>query len=114
MPVGAGDAPLRPAHVALLAAVLTGCSETSETSETSEEGTRASTSTTPDASGKSTDQSTDAAERGGTIGASGTACELPVAFDIAKNWKAEAVDARAVSDRAREANPSQYIAPSRR
>lgn len=59
MPVGAGDAPLRPAHVALLAAVLTGCSETSETSETSEEGTRASTSTTPDASGKSTDQSTD-------------------------------------------------------
>jgi len=45
-------------------------------------------------------QPPDAAERGGTIGASGTACELPVAFDIAKYWKAEAVDARAVSDKA--------------
>jgi hypothetical protein len=100
MPVGAGNAQLRLAHVALLAAVLTGCSETSETSETPEEGTRASTSATADASGRSTDKSSDVAERGGTVGASGSACELPVTFAIAKNWKAEAVDAGAASDKA--------------
>ncbi|MFF7751513.1 lipoprotein [Streptomyces sp. NPDC007971] len=30
---------------------------------------------------------------GGTIGASGSACELPVSFDIAKDWKAKGIDA---------------------
>ncbi|MFF7468513.1 lipoprotein [Streptomyces sp. NPDC008092] len=33
-----------------------------------------------------------AAQRGGSVGAAGSACELPVVFDIAKGWKAEAVD----------------------
>lgn len=38
-----------------------------------------------------TASATAAAERGGTVGAAGSACELPVTFDTARNWKAEAV-----------------------
>ncbi|MFD9389253.1 lipoprotein [Streptomyces sp. NPDC060000] len=33
------------------------------------------------------------AQRGGSVGASGSACELPVTFDVAEFWKAKAVDA---------------------
>lgn len=33
------------------------------------------------------------AARGGSIGAAGSACELPVTFDIAEFWEAEGVDA---------------------
>ncbi|MFG2281543.1 lipoprotein [Streptomyces asoensis] len=33
------------------------------------------------------------ARRGGSVGASGSACELPVTFDTAEFWKAKAVDA---------------------
>ncbi|MFI1069259.1 lipoprotein [Streptomyces puniciscabiei] len=32
---------------------------------------------------------------GGSIGAAGSACELPVRFDLAEHWKAEAIDAEA-------------------
>ncbi|MFI1293914.1 lipoprotein [Streptomyces sp. NPDC020792] len=35
---------------------------------------------------------------GGTIGARGSVCELPVTFDIAEDWKAEAVDPAAAGD----------------
>ncbi|MFF4585420.1 lipoprotein [Streptomyces sp. NPDC001388] len=38
------------------------------------------------------------ARRGGTVGAAGSACELPVTFDIAESWKAKAVDAGAADD----------------
>ncbi|MCX5053891.1 MULTISPECIES: lipoprotein [unclassified Streptomyces] len=87
MPVGAGNTRLRLVHAALLAGVLTGCAETSGG------GTRASTPATADSSGPGAK----AAERGTTIGAPGSACELPVTFDIARNWKAKAVDAEAAS-----------------
>jgi hypothetical protein len=36
-----------------------------------------------------------AAASGGTIGAAGSACELPVSFSVAKDWKAKAVDGEA-------------------
>ncbi|WP_405865051.1 lipoprotein [Streptomyces sp. NBC_00005] len=90
MLVGAGNARLRLAQVALLAGVLTGCTQASD------EGAGSSASATADSSGKGTE----VAERGGTIGASGSACELPVTFDIAKDWTAEAVDAGAAKDKA--------------
>ncbi|MER5194152.1 lipoprotein [Streptomyces sp. NPDC002755] len=45
------------------------------------------------ASGASATKDAKVARRGGSIGASGSACELPVGFDIAEFWKAEAVDA---------------------
>ncbi|AVV47704.1 hypothetical protein C6376_25960 [Streptomyces sp. P3] len=47
----------------------------------------------PDAaSGASAKGSAKVAKRGGSVGAAGSACELPVAFDIAEFWKAKAVD----------------------
>lgn len=44
------------------------------------------------ASGASAKGSAKVAKRGGSVGAAGSACELPVAFDIAEFWKAKAVD----------------------
>ncbi|WP_460072092.1 lipoprotein [Streptomyces sp. YKOK-I1] len=35
------------------------------------------------------------ARRGASVGAAGSACELPVTFDVAKSWKPKAVDAEA-------------------
>ena len=86
MLVGAGKTWLRMAHVALLAGVLTGCSEAAE-------GDDSKASARPSATAETTGADDPAATSGGTIGAAGSACELPVTFDIAKSWKAEAVEA---------------------
>ncbi|MFJ9009496.1 lipoprotein [Streptomyces canus] len=87
MLVGAGNTWLRMAHVALLVGVLTGCSEAAE-------GDDSKASTRPSATAETSGPNdTAAAISGGTIGAAGSACELPVTFDIAKSWKAEAVEA---------------------
>ncbi|MFJ8487213.1 lipoprotein [Streptomyces sp. NPDC094038] len=61
----------------LFVALLAGCGATPRAVEVTESG---------HASGA-------AAQRGGSIGAAGSACELPVVFDIARGWQAEAVDA---------------------
>ncbi|GGQ79048.1 lipoprotein [Streptomyces asoensis] len=45
------------------------------------------------ASGASAGTAAKVARRGGSVGASGSACELPVTFDTAEFWKAKAVDA---------------------
>ncbi|MEU9324645.1 lipoprotein [Streptomyces canus] len=87
MLVGAGNTWLRMAHVALLAGVLTGCSEAAEGDDSRASARPSATSET------SGPDDTAAATSGGTIGAAGSACELPVTFDIAKSWKAEAVEA---------------------
>ncbi|MDT0478882.1 MULTISPECIES: lipoprotein [Streptomyces] len=87
MLVGAGNTWLRMAHVALLAGVLTGCSEAAEGDDSKASARPSATAETPGPDG------TAAATSGGTIGAAGSACELPVTFDIAKSWKAEAVEA---------------------
>ncbi|MFJ8196717.1 lipoprotein [Streptomyces sp. NPDC096152] len=71
----------------VLGGALTGCSGAAEKS--TRQTARASATTAPGAHG------TAAAASGGTIGAPGTACELPVTFDIAEDWKAEAVDSGA-------------------
>ncbi|MFJ1807162.1 MULTISPECIES: lipoprotein [unclassified Streptomyces] len=65
---------------ALLSGLMTGC---------------AAEGAGPDAaSGASARTTAKVAQRGGSIGAPGSACELPVTFDIAEFWKAEAVDAQ--------------------
>ncbi|MEU0206240.1 lipoprotein [Streptomyces canus] len=86
MLVGAGNTWLRMAHVALLAGVLTGCSEAAQ-------GDDSKASARPSATAETSGPHDTAATSGGTIGAAGSACELPVTFDIAKSWKAEAVEA---------------------
>ncbi|MGW1272490.1 lipoprotein [Streptomyces sp. NPDC002491] len=50
------------------------------------------------ASGTSAKGSAKVAKRGGSVGAAGSACELPVAFDTAEFWKAKAVDGDASGD----------------
>ncbi|WP_155056334.1 lipoprotein [Streptomyces blattellae] len=80
MQVRAGFAGRGAVHAALLAGVLTGCSEAAPKAAGDQKAT--ATASTEAA----------VAVKGGTIGATGSACELPVTFDIATDWKAEAVD----------------------
>ncbi|RZB19108.1 hypothetical protein StrepF001_09380 [Streptomyces sp. F001] len=84
MQVGAGNAWRGLVHVALVAGLLAGCAD-------GEDEAPASTSASADAAGGNGD----VARSGGTIGAEGSACELPVTFDIAEDWAAESVDAAA-------------------
>ncbi|MGW2958610.1 lipoprotein [Streptomyces sp. NPDC001220] len=62
--------------LALLAGLLTGCGVSARATDVTVSG---------QASGG-------AARSGGTVGAAGSACALPVTFDIARGWRAEAVD----------------------
>ncbi|MFE0516243.1 lipoprotein [Streptomyces sp. NPDC058964] len=68
------------APVLLLAGMLTGCAQSPDDD-----------SKTP-ATAHATGAGGSAARSGGTLGAAGSACELPVTFDIARDWKAKAVD----------------------
>ncbi|NBM17120.1 lipoprotein [Streptomyces sp. GC420] len=73
------------AGTAALIGVLTACSSSSETgADPKPSGTKGTS-----AAAEATDT---AAARGGSIGGSGSPCELPVTFGLAKSWKAEAVD----------------------
>lgn len=83
MRVGTGRIRRGVAGAALLGAVLTGCSGGS--GEEPADG-RASASAEVSGSGPG------AARSGGSVGAAGSACELPVTFDIAASWKPKAVD----------------------
>ncbi|MGI5372870.1 lipoprotein [Streptomyces sp. CA-251387] len=85
MLVGAGQVRRRLAQVALLAGMLTGCAGAAEG--------EAKPSASASASAGAASDSDTAVKTGGTIGAAGSACELPVTFDIAEYWEAEAVDA---------------------
>ncbi|MCS0602651.1 lipoprotein [Streptomyces sp. LP11] len=73
----------------LLAAVLGGCAKAAD-----DDGRRAS-SASPDAKAEGSGGTT--AARGGTVGARGSACELPVGFDVARGWQPKAIDAGAAS-----------------
>lgn len=86
MRVGAGSAGRRVAQVALLVGVLAGCSGTAEEGDSEK-------SPSPSASARTSGAGGTSASSGGAIGAAGSACELPVTFDTARNWKAEAVEA---------------------
>ncbi|MFJ1967693.1 lipoprotein [Streptomyces sp. NPDC087903] len=94
MLLGVGKPWRRMAHVALLAGVLAGCAEAAD-----EDG-KAQAKTSAGASAAASGDDRTVARSGGTIGAEGSACELPVTFDIAKEWKAEAVESGTASDSA--------------
>ncbi|MFJ4468117.1 lipoprotein [Streptomyces sp. NPDC089424] len=71
--------------MALVAGLLTGCGAAGDSEQSS--------GTSADGAGQRADKG-DAGERvasGGTIGAEGSPCELPVTFDIAAQWTAESV-----------------------
>ncbi|MFC8229998.1 lipoprotein [Streptomyces sp. NPDC057287] len=73
----------------LTTAVLAGCSSAGDTdTDTGKNGDRA-----PAKAAEST-----AAEKGATLGGAGSACELPVTFDLAADWKPEAVTVEPGSD----------------
>lgn len=86
MRVRVGKAGRAMAHAAVVAMVLTGCSETAEP-DAGESGGASAGAT---ANGKPAGVGS-----GGSIGAAGSACELPVRFDIAESWEPEAIDAAA-------------------
>ncbi|GAA3865297.1 hypothetical protein GCM10023084_18000 [Streptomyces lacrimifluminis] len=85
MVVGAGNGRHGSVQVTLLVAALAalaGCSEAPDGGA----GPKASASASATAAGTGV-------SGGGSIGAAGSACELPVTFDIAEDWTAEAVEA---------------------
>lgn len=84
MQVRVGSVRGRVVQAVVLAAVLGGCSQ-------SPDGEAKATGS-PSAAGSAGAESAVAA-RGGTVGAAGSACELPVSFDIAKSWKPKWIDA---------------------
>lgn len=68
------------AVAALLTGVATGCGDAEQD---------------PGVSKAAATATAEVAARGGSIGAAGSACELPVTFDIAEFWEAKAVDSAA-------------------
>ncbi|MGW5640641.1 lipoprotein, partial [Streptomyces sp. NPDC003832] len=83
----------RAAVAAVLIALVSGCSGGSD-------GGDAKASAGAD----TRDKESSVARSGGSVGAKGSACELPVTFDFAEDWEAEAVDAAVdgESERAQE------------
>ncbi|MFC4501633.1 MULTISPECIES: lipoprotein [Streptomyces] len=96
MRIGVGNAGRGLTLAALLTGLVTGCS----TGDGESDGVAAKGSNGSKGSKGSTEATATAqvAERGATVGAAGSACELPVTFDTAKSWKAKAVDAGEASE----------------
>ncbi|QIJ60880.1 lipoprotein [Streptomyces sp. JB150] len=86
MRVGVGRAGRAVAGAALAAVALTGCAQAAGPGAGESAGASA---------GAPADGERAAAESGGRVGAAGSACELPVSFDIAERWEPEAIDAAA-------------------
>ncbi|MBL1084338.1 hypothetical protein JK359_20595 [Streptomyces actinomycinicus] len=76
-----------------LAAVLGGCAQSAKS-----DGSRPPKSSA--GAGDTGAEAKDTAAAGGTIGPAGSACELPVSFDVAKRWKAKSIDAGKELDKA--------------
>ncbi|MEU3416567.1 lipoprotein [Streptomyces sp. NPDC006658] len=89
MQVRVGTVGGRVAVATAVAVMLGGCAGTADDEKKS---TGASASAKGTAVGETGTKAT-AAARGGTLGPAGSACELPVSFDIAKGWKPKSVDA---------------------
>ncbi|MCX4767163.1 lipoprotein [Streptomyces sp. NBC_01275] len=90
MRIGVGNVGQGLTSAVLLTGLLTGCAADGGGSDASPKGKTKATATAS-AGAK-------VAQRGGSVGASGSACELPVTFDVAEFWKAEAVDAQEADD----------------
>ncbi|MFF5158519.1 lipoprotein [Streptomyces sp. NPDC000348] len=82
MPVGVGNAGRRPVGAAVLAVLLAGCAQSGGTS-----GQDGRAKPPPASASAST-----SASEGGSVGAEGSACALPVSFGLAARWEAEAVE----------------------
>ncbi|MFJ9738410.1 lipoprotein [Streptomyces sp. NPDC101166] len=87
MRFGVGNGLRGLAVVAVLTGLTTGCGEEGKDSAGSEVSAGASAAAKSPAAGPA------AAVSGASVGADGSACELPVTFDTAKAWKAKAVSA---------------------
>ncbi|MFH9399516.1 lipoprotein [Streptomyces sp. NPDC017638] len=89
MQVRVGTVGGRVAVATAVAVMLGGCAGTADDEK---KATGASARVKGAAAGETGTKAT-AAARGGTLGPAGSACELPVSFDIAKGWKPKSVDA---------------------
>jgi hypothetical protein len=76
------------AQLALLAGVLTGCAEPAEVGD----GKPSASAGGPAEERSGSGSSKDAVRSGGSVGAAGSACELPVTFETAEKWRPEAVE----------------------
>ncbi|WP_053711380.1 lipoprotein [Streptomyces sp. NRRL B-3648] len=83
MQVRVGTVGGRVVAAAALAALLGGCAGSADS-----DGKKAAGGAAGGAGAKSP-----AVARGGTVGAAGSACELPVSFALARHWKPKSVDA---------------------
>jgi hypothetical protein len=81
------------AQLALLAGVLTGCSDSA--GEGAEKPSASAGRPADAGSEAGAGSSEDAVESGGSVGAAGSACELPVTFETAEKWRPEAVETAA-------------------
>ncbi|UUU33395.1 lipoprotein [Streptomyces sp. CA-210063] len=80
------------AQMALLAGVLTGCSEAAD-GDDAKASAGATKPATAEAAAEAMAQAPEGTvESGGSVGAAGSACELPVTFDTAEKWQPEAVE----------------------
>lgn len=77
-----------PALLALLAGVLTGCAESTEAGD----GKPSASAGGPAEERSGAGSSKDTVRSGGSVGAAGSACELPVTFETAEKWRPEAVE----------------------
>jgi hypothetical protein len=78
----------------LAAVVLTGCSSESDGGGAADEPTAvgsAEAGADKTADGTADKAADKAAAKGGTVGGSGSACTLPISFDLAADWKPKAV-----------------------
>jgi hypothetical protein len=76
------------AQLALLAGVLTGCAEPAEVGD----GKPSASAGGPAEERSGSGSSKDTVRSGGSVGAAGSACELPVTFETAEKWRPEAVE----------------------
>ncbi|MFH8798385.1 lipoprotein [Streptomyces sp. NPDC017936] len=92
MRFGAGNVGRGLAVAALLAGAATACGDAEQDAGPAKAGAGAGATATTGAKGTAT---AGVATAGGSVGADGSACELPVTFDVAESWKAKAVDSAA-------------------
>ncbi|MFD3922373.1 lipoprotein [Streptomyces sp. NPDC058595] len=88
----------RSVPAALLVALLAGCS--SDSGPDPDPGSDRKGGEGADAAASPAEDTSTSAEKGGTIGAAGSPCALPVTFTLAAKWTAEAVDIDAAADAA--------------
>ncbi|MFF9019466.1 lipoprotein [Streptomyces eurythermus] len=94
MRVRVGTVGGRVAVAAAVAMLLGGCAGAADDDgKTSASASAGASAGAKGAAAGDTGKKAAAAARGGTLGPAGSACELPVSFDVAKDWKPKSIDA---------------------